>query len=165
MSDSKTGPIFDKEPGWGHSVSKWLNRYLITHIAPILIGALIIGLYVRYLPARKSPADPTVSTSPSPTDQQTAWTSDAIRRGDSYTSIARAIVNRVLMIEQTGTITRGARLYAETKLVQDIKAQPLVVGGTLSYSQPAVFDYLYGFDKLSPAQKAKWESYARYIKF
>ena len=165
------GPIFEPEPGsprwsgeagWGGRLNAWFHGNMLFAIALMAIIILaIVLLVVKGIPDRRSLTTSVLMTSPT----QTPTISETVRKGDSYTLIARRIIGNVLLIEQTGAITRGARLYAETKLAQELKNQPLVVGRAITYEPPHVLDLLYSYPNLSPSQKSKWEAMARNIKF
>lgn len=166
LPKSLSGPLFEPEPGWGHAVKHWMRTYLLGAIVPmaiIILNAILLVLYYKHVgPFSGSAAQPSPSTVVTTAGQTLT---ESVRKGDSYTTVARRIINNMLLIEQTGTTTLGARLYAETKLAQEFKNQLLTVGSTISYVSPHVLDILSSYRNLSSTQKAKWETMAKNVKF
>ena len=160
------GPVFETTPGWGGQLRAWLSKNLL-YVIPA--AAVIVILIVIWSLSGKNNSDltATASNSAMPSISATELPSLAtmeVKRGDSYTSIARRSVTMVILtLSAPGT--NGQRLYAETKLVSDLKKQPLVAGGTITVSTDSIHTYLDEYGKLIPGQTAQWERWAKTIPF
>lgn len=158
-NQNSKGPVFEAEAGWGGKIGDWLNANKIW-VFPALIVIILILALTRGSGSDSSDvlvsASPTESSAPAP-----ATSSKIVITGDSYTTVAR----RAVAVSVSENIGKGARLYAETKLAQSLKTQPLIVGSTITFSESMILGYITEYDTLYPSQKAKWEAMAKNIKF
>ena len=159
MHFMNSGPVFESKPGWGGKLNMWMRTYLL-YIIPAII---IVVLVILAITGESESTSPTASATPMASATATpSQSSNTVIKGDSYTSIARRIVTSLI----TSETTKGARLYAETTLVQTIKNQPLIVGQSVSYDESAVRTYLTtDYANLFPSQRTKWEAMASKVKF
>lgn len=164
MSNTSQGPVFESQPGWGGQLGDWLNRNKL-YVIPAAV--IIVLLLIWWAAASKSNKPENLLANPSPsttfTVEKPSGGTETVRKGDSYTAVARRAITTV--IAQATQYTNGARLYAETKLAADLKTQTLKAGATITYSADAITKYLAEYNNLLASQKAKWESWARNIKF
>ncbi len=157
------GPVFESKPGWGGKIGAWVSKNML-YVIP---GVIIVVILIIILASSGGPNTATPTTSSSPEFSVPPTLGDAtetILKGDSYTTVARRIV---AMSNVASSIpTAGAKLYAETRLAQEIQNQPLVVGGSIKYNQKLVLPYLTtDYSALFPSQRIKWEAMAKNVKF
>lgn len=158
------GPVFESKPGWGGQLSAWFTKNKFYTIP----GTVIIALLIIWAAGSglKSSDDllatsltPSITTTPTP-----VGSSITVLKGDNYTLVARRLVTSVVQIKSS-IITLGQRLYAETIVASQIKKQPLTVGGTITFQDAQIDKILSDYNLLYSNQKAKWESWAKNIKF
>lgn len=157
------GPTFEAAPGWGGKVTTWFTRNLL-YIVP---AAIVIVLIIVVVNTSGSDSEP-ISDQASSTPQETSQSGDltvTIQARDNYTFIARRMISNALLVEQTGQITKGNRLYAETVLADKLKAQSLQVGAEISMPISTIWETLNAYADLYPAQRTKWETMAKNITF
>ncbi len=151
------GPIFEPEPGWGGRLNAWFhgNMLFSVALAMIIIFAIVL-LIVKGMPDRRNLTTSVPLSSPS----QTPVISEIVRKGDSYTLIARRMIASL-----NGPPRPGQALYGETVLAQKIKNQRLATGVTITIPRSLILDTLMSYESLSSFQKATWENLARNVKF
>ncbi|MEK7583240.1 MAG: hypothetical protein AAB483_02470 [Patescibacteria group bacterium] len=151
------GPVFEAEAGWGGRLNAWFRHNLLFAVALVSVILLAIAFLIfKGMPDRRSLTTSVPLSSPT----QTPTISEVVRKGDSYTLIARrAIASYGSMLQP------GQALYGETILAQKIKNQPLKTGAVIEIPQKLIAETLTNYNNLSPSQKSKWEAMARNVKF
>ncbi len=158
------GPVFESGPGWGARLAGWSKRnilYIVPATALIIVIAIVSGTAGKH--EGGTPEISRIPSGPASTSSLPALV-QTVQKGDSYTILSRRAITAAIK-DLSPMPTKGARLFAETKLATIFSKQPLVVGGTVTYGGSDISNALAAFDTLTAKQKASWEALARNIKF
>ena len=142
------GPIFDKK--------HFKNNKVAT--MSVIVVAAVVALLVS-LPKFNTP------DKDAKTDQSTtAVISTTVLKGDSKTTTARRAVSEYL--KETATeLTAGQRLFMETNLRRVLADVRLKVGESVEFQKEAIASLVTEAKALRATTLAKWETYAKGIKF
>ena len=151
------GPTFETGPGWGFYVKSWLRRY---GWIVLMLTAVVTGV----LTARRTKIkdQKPVAESSSFSSEYTTI-NETIRRGDSQTLLARRIITRYLQKHPKVTVTPGQRIFLEDYIHSEIHLGP--IGSTVSYLDRDLQIAIEDSKLLTPAELARWNTYARNIRF
>ena len=85
---------------------------------------------------------------------------------DNHTVVVRRGITKFITENESISITKGARLYAETIITQDIDNQVLIAGNEIALSREKIRSLLTdGYSSLTQYQRNKWEYSAKYVAF
>lgn len=123
-------------------------------IAVAVIVALLISLPKFNMPDKEANND----------QSTTATISTTILKGDSKTTTARRAIAEYLK-ETTTELTAGQRLFMETNLRRALTDVRLKVGESVEFKKETIASLVTEAKALKATTLAKWEIYAKGIKF
>jgi hypothetical protein len=153
-----SGPVFEAGPGWGKKLNEWFKKNFAKWILPV-VGAVIIAAIILNLYKNNPGATAT------PTVANTNLISQPVQKGDSRTLVARHALAQYLQMNPDQSLTNGQKLFIEEVLRRKIDAKPLAVGTTIEFSVSDIESAISQAKQLAPSTLAKWEIYAKNVRF
>lgn len=147
------GPVFEPGPGWGFKVKKWLGKYFLKIVLPIIVVVAALTIILPKLNSghKQETESPEVIT-------------QIVQIGDSRTKIARRALAEYLEAYPDDSLIPAQKVFIENKLQSKLDKHP-VAGTTVNFSLQDIQLVIAQAKTLSPTQLTKWADYAKLVRF
>jgi hypothetical protein len=154
------GPIFEAGPGWGGKLRKKINKLSKKRgVMPVIIFLLFAVIWISFFKV--------INLKPTTTENKqasgTAKISETVLAGDNQTKLARRALSDYLTKFSEIKLTNGQRIFIEETLRRNLG--PIEPGTNVELSYRDIQSAITQAQALSKSTLAKWEIYAKGIKF